>query len=747
MASAGFDQTVSLWDPENGRELVRCVGHHDDVRAVAFAPDGKTLLSGGTDGNIHLWEVPQPLPQSGPVAGKELQVLRADGPVSALAFSPQGQLLASSGGAGGISLWDFRTRKVVKKIEVSDSVHALAFAPDGTSLASNGERKTLCVWDLKTSTARMTNVDELISNLAFAPDGKAVAIGSFSSRVRLRDSATGQEMRDFPGHADAGRSGRLYGIAVAFAPDGKTLASGGGDGTIRLWDPATGKETARLEGHSNHVTAIAFSPDGKRLVSGGSDHTVRIWDVAAGKLAVGLDPGGAISGLNVAADGKTLAVVHSTGRLEWWDFVGRTRRPLPRELTSLQGRVRAAVFAPNGKTLAVGVAPGSLRLVDMATEKLTFVGDDGEGPLFPLAFTPDGGTVLGGYNHGIVRRDLFGARRQDAPACRFDALTCLAVSPDGRTLAGGGGAAAIRLWHADALEFDELPGHPGGLLAVTFGADGRTLASGGKDQLIRIWEIASGKERKRFGGHPGWVRALASSPDGKLLASGGTDGVVRLWDALTGREMAEFTGHRGAVNAVVFSPDGRQLLSGGADTSVLVWDVAGVPRQVRPDAVTFRKDELDDYWSRLGGNGPDALLAIQYLARAPAQTVPLLQSRVRPVDAARIERLLKDLDSDEFEARERATDELATLGQAAGRTLNEAFKQKISAEKRQRLKELLAKLESNEPAPEVLRAVRAVEVLEMIGSPEARKVVAALAAGAKDFELTVQAKAALGRMK
>jgi WD40 repeat protein len=746
VASSSFDRTVSLWDASTGQELLRYSGHTGDVRAVAFAPDGKTLASAGADGDMRLWDVPRPLPAAGPVAGKELQALRHGGPgPDAIAFSRDGRLLASGDGDGTVLVWDLAKRTVTLRLDAQTAVHGLAFLPDGGSLVSNGEKSSVRVWDLTTATGRISFVDDTVRCLAVSPDGRALATGSFSQDVRLWDVATGRELQRFEGHGRAGRDGTVYG--VAFAPDGKTLASAGADGTVRLWDPATGKEKARLEGHAERVTAVAFSANGKRLVSGGGDHGVRVWDVASGKqIPAGGDFGGAVTGLSLAADGKMLAAVRSGGRLELWDLAARRGRALPRDVAEWQGNVRAAAFAPQGQTLAVGVAPGSLRLIDLATEKVSFVGDRSEGPLAPLVFTPGGSAVLGGFNRAVVRRELPSGKRADAPDRKHDALTCLAVSPDGRALATGGGASTIRLWRADARDFDELPGHPGGVLALAFAADGRTLASGGREGMIRVWEVASGKERKRFGGHPAWVRALASSADGKLLASAGTDGSVRLWDATTGREMAEFAGHRGAVNAVAFTPDGRRLVSGGADSSVLVWDVAGVPRMPPPGAVTFSKTELEDFWTRLGGDGPSAYLAIQYLAQAPAQAVPLLGARVRPVDAARIDRLLKDLDSEDFDTRERASDELATLGQEAERTLREALKKKVSAEMRRRLNELLAKLDAGEPAPELLRALRSVEVLEMIGSAEARKVIEALAAGSKEFELTIQARAALARM-
>jgi WD40 repeat protein len=747
VASSSYDRTVSLWDMESGRELVRYQGHSGDVRAVALAPDGKALVSGGTDGKVRLWEVPRPLPAVGPVAGKELHVFNHwPETVEAVAFSPDGALLATGDSNGVIVVWDVALRKQVRGFSVDEPVRCLAFARSGKLLAANGKKAAVSIWEVATGSEVASFAGDGIRCLAFSPDWRWLAAGDFGNGVRVWDVATGQERWRLTGHESVPGPFNFI-FSVAFSPDSKTLASAAGDDTVRLWDIETGKEKAKVAAHSERVMAVAFAPDGKTLVTGGGDHSVRLWDAATRKETTpARSSGSAVTGISVAANGKTLATVRRDGRLELWDLPARRTRPLPKEMVETQGNVWAATFAPAGQRLAVSVAPRSLRLLDLATDRVVSVPTAAEGSFLALAFAADGETVFGRYNRAIVRRDVPDAKRAEASYPLSASSYAHAVSRDGRTLAAGNGA-VIRLWRAEAQDFAEIGSESGGVLALAFSPDGRTLVSGGKSRVIRIWEVLSGKERKSFGGHPGWVRALAYSPDGKVIASGGTDGSVRLWDALTGREMIEFLGHRGAVAAIAFTPDGGQLISAGADSSMLVWDVAGVPRLPRAGPVTYRDHELEDLWNRLGGDGPDVFLAIQHLARAPAQAVPLLQARVRPVDAGRIARLLKDLDSDDFEARERASDELATLGAQAERTLREALKaNKVSAEKRRRLRELLAKLDAGEPAPESLRAVRAVEVLEMIGTAEARQVVAALAAGASGFEVTIQAKAALERM-
>ena len=66
---------------------------------------------------------------------------------------------------------------------------------------------------------------------------------------------------------------------VAFSPDDKRVASAGNsNGRVRVWDSATGQETRTLQGHESTVSSLAFSPDGKRIVTGSWDKTLKVWE-------------------------------------------------------------------------------------------------------------------------------------------------------------------------------------------------------------------------------------------------------------------------------------------------------------------------------------------------------------------------------------------------------------------------------------------------------------------------------------
>jgi hypothetical protein len=145
-----------------------------------------------------------------------------------------------------------------------------------------------------------------------------------------------------------------------------------------------------------------------------------------------------------------------------------------------------------------------------------------------------------------------------------------------------------------------------------------------------------------------------------------------------------------------------------------------------------------------------AYAAVWRFAAAPAQAVPFLAEALRAVKAptlAAVQRLIADLDNDEFKVRERATEELARHGDFVVDALKKAKSGDITLEQRRRIERLLEQLTGPAGGRERWRATRAVAALEQIGDAAARKVLADLAGGAADNGITREAKAAVERLK
>ena|ERR1700722_9688287 len=222
---------------------------------------------------------------------------------------------------------------------------------------------------------------------------------------------------------------------------------------------------------------------------------------------------------------------------------------------------------------------------------------------------------------------------------------------------------------------------------------------------------------------------------------------MQLWDLATGKELLRPGGHDAPVDSLAFSPDGKRLATGHQDSAILVWDVsAAYERRVRPRRAAAR--EVEAWWKDLASDAPRAHRAIWSLAGVPAQAVPLLRDRLRPavaLPAGELRRLVQDLDSPSFARREESSRRLAEFGEDAEPTLRKALADKPSAEARKRLERILARPRLV-PAPEILRALRALQILEAIGDEPARGVLGKLAVGAPASRLTREARAAVERL-
>jgi WD domain, G-beta repeat len=280
IAERDFDFSVRLWDVATGRQLRDYPGHTNWVTAVAFAPDGRRVLSGSYDQTLRLWDME---------SGRLLRVLAGHTErVKSVAFAPDGRRAVSGGYDRTVRLWDCEAGREVGRYRGHGHwVLSVAFAPDGRHVLSGGYDRSLRLWRVPRKPAgwlaglgrlvrgggevrRFLGHAHAVTGVAFCPDGRFALSGSTDRTLRLWDVRSGAEVRTLRGHT-------LGVTGVAVSPDGRHALSGGLDGTVRLWELATGQEVRRFQGHEDVVTCVAFAPNGRCAISGGADRRLRLW--------------------------------------------------------------------------------------------------------------------------------------------------------------------------------------------------------------------------------------------------------------------------------------------------------------------------------------------------------------------------------------------------------------------------------------------------------------------------------------
>jgi WD40 repeat protein/serine/threonine protein kinase/tetratricopeptide (TPR) repeat protein len=501
-----------LWKVAGDERPVELRGQQAGFSAVAFSPDGRSVVTGRQDGTAQLWDAATGLPRSYPM--KHTHTVRV------VRFTPDGRTIATGSEDGVVRWWDAATgAQLVGSLALrGPPVYDLALSPDGRSLVAvsgGGQGGTLHVYRLARTLSRPPLKGQEVSRKApwvplnyqawwrwkyacYSPDATRVLTGH-EGHARLTDTATGQPA--FPAGAGLRGPFRLPWEVVqvnAYSPDGRLFASSSRQGPEAvgeawLWEAASGRPIGPPLVHLNYVATMAFSPDSRLLVSGGYDRALYFWDTATGQ---------------------------------------RLGPPLP-----MPNIVLNVAFSPDGKTLAISqfwnqLGADGLLLLDVASRRP--VGPPIPTPAGLVVFSPDSRRVLVAAGRSVKMWDVATRQPVGEPFVEAAEINCVVYHPDGR------------------------------MIAVCC-----------SDGTARLLDPDSGKPLGAPMVHPvhATVAAFSRDPGGRLLVVGYEDGSARLWDRATQKPLGALVVQDRPILAATFTPDGRSFLTTTADGSTRRWPV------------------------------------------------------------------------------------------------------------------------------------------------------------------------------
>ncbi len=486
-------------------------GHDGSIASLQFSADGKHLLSGGADGTLRWWQLPQ-----APSLFQD-----NSGPISRFVVDAAGKLAASIGvvdGKPAILIRDLAQdgKLIGRLIGHEAAVNAIAFDSRGRHLVSGDAANTVRVWNLADP-----KFPEL-AQIAAAGPVTAVALNTTATQVFAATSdhvigcwqlSDATELRKFTGHGGAVRS---------LLVDGNVLYSASADGTVRAWNADSGA-AIRTINHGAPVTGLAIAPQGKTIASVGTDKNVKIWQGSNGAALASLaghtaDP----IDIRFNADATRLVSLANDGVVLW--DVAKSRRL--ESIASSQVEWRGIGFV--GDTLVAGVADGAIH-----------------------RFQPSLLHIVDGHPGGV---------------------TSAVIVANNTRVAAAGVDKSIKLWNlADGKLAATFTGSTSDKSRLAVTADGKTIYAVDASNRVFTWVVPPAPMASvapaQIWELPVPIVRLALNTDGTRLALGGEDHQIRVWDTKLGIELERHAGHTGAITAVDMSADGQRVLSGSDDRS------------------------------------------------------------------------------------------------------------------------------------------------------------------------------------
>lgn len=526
LASAGADQTIRIWQVENGQEVRQLTGHTGSVRSTAFSPDSQWIASGSEDRSVRIWDVK---------SGEQIRQLNGHtSDVTSVRFSPDGKQIVSASEDGTVRIWDVASgREVHHLLGHIGTVWSAAFSPNGQLIVSGGADRTARVWEVASGkeVEQLTDHQSTVWSTTFSPDGEQIMTASEDARVRIWNVASGQEIHRVYGDVRAvdEENGNIR--AAAYSPNGKQIVGALANGMVLVWNVSSERVLQQLGDASVALKTVAFSPNGQQIASGDEHGIIQIW-VSTGQELVSQFTGHteSVRHATFSHDGKQVISASEDTTIRIWDV--QSGQEL-RQLIGHTDSVRSVEFSPNDQRVVSASEDGTVRVWNAVS--------------------------------GSEIYRLLGHK---------SAVWSAAFSADSKQIASGSQDTTIRIWDAvSGIEIRQLSGNEDSIWSVDFSHNGKWLVSACANGTVRIWDIASGQELHRLLGHAASAWSAHFSPDDKLIVSAGDDGTVRIWDVATGKEIRQLLGHTAGVRSAIFSPDGQQIVSASADKTVRIWRV------------------------------------------------------------------------------------------------------------------------------------------------------------------------------
>ncbi len=531
-------------------ETVIQKGHEAVVKAVAYTPDGKYLLTGSRDKSIKLWETS---------SAREVKSYKGHiSTINDLAVSKDGKFFASSSADNTAKVWEIKTGKLLFTTpEDRDYMTDVTFSPDGKYLIAGGFDPFLKVWDYRTKKLiKKLAVDPdrgmgLGLNFVFSPDGKYLATGEDGKNLKIYHTNSWDTLYTIP--LEKGWCGGCA-TFVAFSPDSKKIAKMANGGAIEVFDVKGKRKIGVLLDEVKDARSITFDHKGEVLMVA-TENTIYQWAMKTGELILkfNLD----VIGVNDAAyspNSEEIIVGGNDNKASAWS--ARDGSFIKEYSGILQEVDKGGInYDPNNfreSHLAKYLELKSKILLSKDGKKLI------RGKFGKLAKMWD-------IKSGKTLTEFRGHKK---------AILCADLSDDGKRLITGDGDGILILWDVETGQklkvFDK---HETPVLDVKFNHKNDQIVSVGWEGFALIWDLESGELVSNLYFENRAAFSVAFSSNDLYIIAGLLDKKMEMWEIDSKQLVREFVGHTGVVSEIKPHPVKQEILTIGWDGSVRLWDV------------------------------------------------------------------------------------------------------------------------------------------------------------------------------
>ena len=453
----------TIWSvPFAGGELHELARYKNELRAVVWSQDGRTIALGGALPEILLVDT---------ATGLVTELRGHTDAIYTLELSRDGSQLLSASDDATARVWRLANRTALVLRGHDDDIYVARFSADEHSVATASLDSSARVWDIAQPSSSAYVESEPIEQLRFDGAGALATTGRAIARWDL--GAGTREQLFSADHTPHGLGGSVV------SPAGDRIVLAGPDGSMELRDRAG--HTRALLGHAGLVSHAEFSRDGRTLYSSSSDGTLRRWDAATGDSRLVFESTAPIRGFALAHDGRIAAQAGDASYLI--DEAGA----ITRLGTGDAWCVLLAEFDPVDR-LVLHRCNDTLALVDRG--KVIEL-PTGAYRASRVAVSQDGRRIAAGLSDRTVR--LWSAdtgRVIDILHGHSDLVMGVAFSPDGSKLASASYDKTIGVWDLATRRHRVLRGHSAAVNWIAWRAADR-LVTGSPDGTIRVWEVPS----------------------------------------------------------------------------------------------------------------------------------------------------------------------------------------------------------------------------------------------------------------